>query len=103
MKVKSKKHKAILHSLFFSEKDGQMSPVTFPIEKLGGASSGAKKLIGTSEVLENGGIKYNYDDSEQEFTPSEVAILKDLFDRKSTWSVEVADIVFEIKNLFEGK
>ena len=83
--------------------DGQplVIPKQFAIDKLFDASSVAKKLREGS--YDKDGRTW-FVDGEQEFTPAEVTILKELFDGNSDkWTILEADTVQELKELFDGK
>lgn len=122
MKISKGNHRAILIDLFYSVDSKGMTPKEFPLEKLFDASQAKKKLMPlvraateteilnylngkqvTPEEMENykKDLKTTtFEDKEVEFTPSEVVILKELFDSKKNWSIDKADIVKELKDIF---
>lgn len=108
MKILKGTQKAILASLFYEKTsqtgpEGQpiFQPKQFPFDKLMDAASAAKKLAEGSTTKEN---RIFYSDKEVELNPSEVSILKELFDgNKDKWDVTVAEVVLELQELFKGK
>jgi len=108
MKISSGTQKAILSSLFY-EKTGQNTPEGQPMfqpiastwDKRTDIASTAKKLMEGSTTKDN---RIFYSDKEVELTPSEVAVVKELFDgNKDKWDWTVDEIVRELQELFEGK
>lgn len=122
MKIFKGDHRAILIDLFYSVDSKGMTAKEFPLEKLFDASRAKKKLMPlvrpateteilnylkgkqvTPEEMEiyKRDLKTTvFEDKEVEFTPSEVVILKELFDSKKNWSIDKADIVKELKDIF---
>ena len=108
MKITKGTQKAILSSLFYEKTsqntpEGQpiFQPKQFPFDKLMDAASAAKKLAEGSTTKEN---RIFYTNKEIELNPSEVSILKELFDaNKDKWDISVAEVVFELQELFKGK
>lgn len=107
MKITKGTHKAVLSALFYERTD-QTSPAGLPVfqpkqftfDKLMDAASASKKLMEGSKTEEN---RLLYSDKEIELTPSEVSVLKELFDaNKDKWDVQVATAVFELEKLFKG-
>jgi len=99
MKVSKPSHKILIRSLFF--KEGK--PVEFSLDKLPDAGSALKKIEECSEPVKDKPNLIQFNDKEIEFTPSEIAILKPLFDGKEKWSVTEYEVVGQVKNLFDGK
>ncbi len=52
------------------------------------------------ELKKSLGVNLNYDNSEIEFNPDEIVILKDLFDAKKKWSSDLDLVVLELKDIF---
>ena len=125
MKISKGVHKQFLLDLFVQPHphvSGQIIAKEFSLEDLFDASSAKKKIAplireATDEEIniylkgqkvsdeEMNNLRKNlkttiFKDEEVEFTPSEIVILKKLFDSKKTWSVEQADIVKELKDIF---
>lgn len=98
MKIKKKEHKSILQKCFLEETQTGIRQKSFPLDKLESAVSAYKKLVDSTKDKE-------FVDGEIEFTPAEVAILKEVFDKKGKTGFvpSVGREVFELKNLFEGK
>jgi hypothetical protein len=99
MKIVTMGQKEVLLSLFYTEKQTMqgttMISKEFPLEDLMSAGSAKKKLM--PKIKDN---KAFWEEKEIEFTPSEIVVLKKLFDEKKTWSVDAATIVQELKNIF---
>jgi len=98
MKITKKEHKSILQKCFLEETQTGVRQKNFTLDKLENAASAYKKLVDSVE-------KEKFIDGEIEFTPAEVAILKEVFDEKGKTGF-IPDIgmeVIELKNLFEGK
>ena len=114
MHLKKATLKAVLSRLFF---DISFDEKGFPIAKpkqftfinLQTAASAYKKILEGSQDTPrkiddtNTVIFTEYSDKEIEFTPAEVALLKQLFDEQEKWGIESAEAVQELKELFEGK
>lgn len=107
MKVSVPIQKKVLLELFFMEKQQPMTgqtvvvPKEFQLEKLTDASSAKKKLMGCMQTKEENGNNIQFiDNSEVEFVPAEIVILKELFDAKKNWSVDDADGVTGLKEIF---
>jgi hypothetical protein len=100
MKVKTAQQKVILSQLF-RQADGQ--PVSFSVDKLADAGSALKKINESSEPVKDQPGTILFKDGDIDFTPAEVTILKTLFDEKKEWLAVEADVVLEIKALFDGK
>lgn len=129
MKIFKGDHRAILLDLFYypnpkAGMPGQSALLVkeYPLDQLFDASSAMKKLRPlvrpsteaeilnylkgkqvTPEEMENykKDLKTTvFEDKEVEFTPSEIVILKELFDNKKNWSPEKADIIKELKDIF---
>lgn len=104
MKINKPQHKNILLNSFFIKQEGQYrdgrptyTAVTYPIEKLAAAGSAKKKILDCVESEE-------MNDKEVEFTPSEISILKDGFDRMSElgFAADDAEGVISLKAIFDG-
>ena len=83
-------------------------PKQFTFVTLQDAASAYKKILEgskntTQKVGDESVIFTEYSDKEIEFTPAEVALLKQLFDEQEKWGIESAKAVGELKALFEGK
>ena len=114
MRIKKATQKAVLSRLFF---DISFDEKGFPIAKpkqftfinLQTAASAYKKILeGSKDTPKkiddtNTVIFTEYSDKEIEFTPAEVALLKQLFDEQDKWDISNAESVSELKDLFEGK
>lgn len=105
MKITKGTQKALLFELFYQPNPragmpGQSShtPLDFPLESLFDAANAKKRLDGKDA---NGMI--TFDNEEIEFIPAEVVTLKKLFDAKKTWPVDKADVVGELKEIFNPK
>lgn len=102
MKISVPNQKEVLVSLFYEEKETnqgkRLMPREFSLEELMAAASAKSKIM---FKVENG--QAVWDESEVEFTPAEIVILKTLFDSKKTWSVEVAKTINDLKNIFNPK
>ena len=113
MKITKATIKAVLSRLFFdistNEKGMPIAqPKQFTFVTLQDAASAYKKILEGSKntpqkVDDNTVIFTEYADKEIEFTPAEVALLKQLFDGQEKWGIESAEAVQELKELFEGK
>ena len=114
MKIIKASHKAVLSRLFFdistNEKGMPIAqPKQFTFINLQTAASAYKKILegskNTPQKIDdtNTVIMTEYSDKEIEFTPAEVALLKQLFDGQEKWGIESAEAVGELKELFEGK
>ena len=113
MKITKATQKAVLSRLFFdiSTNDKGLpvaQPKQFTFVTLQDAASAYKKILeGSTNKTEKIGdetiILTEYSDKEIEFTPVEVALLKQLFDGQEKWGIESAEAVQELKELFEGK
>lgn len=107
MKISSPQQKRIIWETFY-EKTGQTGqngvpiaqPKSFQLEKLQDAGSAKKKISDT--IDQKTGI---FNDKEIEFTPGEIAIIKDLFDAQSKigFMADDAEAVLALKNTFDGK
>lgn len=107
MKISEPAHKKIIWETFF-EKTGQFTQdgvprfetKSFHLEKLADAGSAKKKL---GECINEQTSFFNA--KEIEFTPSETAIIKDLFDKESKngFNVDLAESVLSLKDIFDGK
>lgn len=104
MKISQPEHKTILLNSFYVKLDGQYrdgkpvyNPVVFPVEKLAAAGSAKKKLV---DSFKDGKLN----DEELEFTPSEVSILKDGFDRMLAegFSADESEKALSLKSVFDG-
>jgi hypothetical protein len=103
MKITTGAQKSILCELFFVANPRQSSqdprPLVgreFPMEEFFDAASAKKKVM--FKILDG---KIIFEDREEEFTPSEVVILKKLWDEKKTWSSDLdPTVVGELKNIF---
>ncbi len=102
MRITKSSHKALLNTLFYTRReDGSFVPKQFTFDKLFDAASAAKKLMEGSTVK---GDEVTYITKEIELTPAEVVILKHEFDEnKDKFDITIADTVFELNELFEGK
>ena len=83
-------------------------PKQFTFVTLQDAASAYKKILEgskntTQKVGDESVVFTEYSDKEIEFTPAEVALLKQLFDGQEKWGIESAEAVSELKELFEGK
>jgi len=83
-------------------------PKQFTFVTLQDAASAYKKILEgskntTQKVGDESVVFTEYSDKEIEFTPAEVALLKQLFDGQEKWGIESAEAVSELKVLFEGK
>ena len=115
MKITKATQKAVLSRLFFdiSTNDKGLpvaQPKQFTFVTLQDAASAYKKILegakDTPQKINDTDtvIFTKYSDKEIEFTPAEVAILKGLFDENSDkWTVQEADSVKELQELFKGK
>jgi len=113
MKINKANHKAVLSRLFFdistNEKGMPVAqPKQFTFVTLQDAASAYKKILdGSTNKTEKIGdetiILTEYSDKEIEFTPAEVALLKQLFDGQEKWEISQAAAVAQLKDLFEGK
>ena len=101
MKLSKKPHKILFFNLFYEVVNGQTKVKEYPLEELLDASTTKKKLIESSEES-NGRTNWKFDENEVEFTPAEVVILKKLFDSKKNWGVDDAEVVLEVKELFNS-
>jgi hypothetical protein len=105
MKILKGTHKALLFNLFYEKGrnpyTGQegMVPKEFPLEKLMDAGSAKKKILPVVEQV-NDQQRLLFNDGEIEFIPAEIAIIKELFDAKRTWAADDAEIVQELKDIF---
>ncbi len=121
MKVVKSGHKVILFDLFSVPNPrfgmpGEPKSISkdFALEKLVDASNAKKKVSpvtrdATPEETE-AFVKQNGDqgkvtisafqEGEVEFTVDEAAILKELFDAQKSWKVDLAELVNEVKELF---
>jgi hypothetical protein len=106
MKITKGTHKSLLFSLFYqlgtNPYTGQsaMMPKEFVLEKLADAGGAKKKIMPKIEQVNETQQRMSFEDSEVEFVPGEVVILKELFDGKKNWSVDDAEIVKELKDIF---
>ena len=114
MHLKKATLKAVLSRLFF---DISFDEKGFPIAKpkqftfinLQTAASAYKKILegskNTPQKIDdtNTVIMTEYSDKEIEFTPAEVALLKQLFNGQEKWGIESAEAVLELQELFKGK
>lgn len=124
MKIFKGEHKFLLHELFYEfPKESIAVPKEFPLEKLFDASGAKKKLMplvrsateeeiknhlqgkpipsdSEMELLKNNLKTSIFEEKEIEFEPGEIVILKELFDSKKNWSIERADMVKELKDIF---
>lgn len=105
MRINGSGCKAVLFSCFFELQKGQMGqeimrPKTFMIDKIADAGSASKKL--KDGMNEKTG---KFTDTEVEFIPSEIAVLKELFDIKAKKGFPFgdADAVVKLDKLFKGK
>ena len=114
MKIIKATHKAVLSRLFFdiSTNDKGLpvaQPKQFTFVTLQDAASAYKKILEGSKNTPrkiddtNTVIFTEYSDKEIEFTPAEVALLKQLFDGQEKWDISSAEAVKELQELFEGK
>lgn len=101
MKINKPQHKSIIHSLFFKKNVNQNGQSYMePIE------IGFPDLIQASQIFEK--IKKDTDEkgvlnnNEIEFTPTEVALIVKLFDKKQGWDVNVSTFVVELKKIIDG-
>src|SRR3990167_885736 len=114
MRLSKATHKAVLSRLFFdiSINDKGLpvaQPKQFTFVTLQDAASAYKKILEGSKDTPrkiddtHTVIFTEYSDKEIEFTPAEVAILKELFDSNSDkWTVQEAEAVGELQELFKG-
>src|SRR3990167_9576582 len=114
MKINKATIKAVLSRLFFDISTNEKGlpiaqPKQFTFVTLQDAASAYKKILeGSKDTPQkiddpNTVIFTEYSDKEIEFTPAEVALLKQLFDGQEKWGIESAEAVLELKELFEGK
>ena len=101
MKISKKAQKDLLLSLFYEERNTvqglKMVQKEFPHEELMEACSAKKKVM--PDFV---GEEALFNDTEVEFTPAEIVVLKKLFDAKKNWMVDLAPIVQEIKEKFNS-
>lgn len=108
MYITQPQHKSLIWMSFFEEsnqtnpENGRklLQPINFQLEKLVDASN-VKKKLKTSSDDKTGA----FDESKVEFTPNEVVIIKELFDKKAAkgFVVDDADYVLSLANIFNGK
>ena len=104
MKITKVEHKGLLNLLFIEESsflvggEPRIQQKSFPLNKLADAGSAYKKIIDTADHKTG-----KFKEDQIEFTPSEIAILKELFDAKTDWKVGDAEFVLELKDIFDGK
>src|SRR3990172_13216293 len=113
MKINKATIKAVLSRLFFDISTNEKGlpiaqPKQFNFLTRQDAASAYKKILEgskntTQKVGDESVIFTEYSDKEIEFTPAEVALLKQLFDEQEKWGIESAKAVGELKALFEGK
>ena len=114
MRISKATHKAVLSRLFFdiSINDKGLpvaQPKQFTFVTLQDATSAYKKILEGSKntpqkINDTDTVMFTeYSDKEIEFTPAEVALLKQLFDGQDKWGIESAEAVLELQELFEGK
>ena len=89
-------------------------PKSFPLEEVFDAASAKKKVMPKTEpLLDDKGVqvttgeglvmsRITFEDSEKdiEFTPSEIVILKRMFDEKKDWSTEITEPLQQLKDIF---
>lgn len=107
MKIFKGVHKSILYYLFYEEKNNPMTgqpglmPKEFPlVDELIAAGNAKLKIAPKVENIDNGRVKITFEEGEVEFTPSEIVILKKLFDSKKKWSVDQFKEIEELNLLF---
>lgn len=103
MKIQTKQHKLLIFQLFMEEKTNQMGqteivPRNFPLEQLADAGSAKNKVMSKVD-----GNVVQFEDGEVVFNPSEVVIVKKLFDEKKQWSVNDAEQVMLLKDIIYPK
>ena len=113
MKINKATIKAVLSRLFFDISTNEKGlpiaqPKQFNFVTLQDAASAYKKILEgskntTQKVGDESVIFTEYSNKEIEFTPAEVALLKQLFDGQEKWGIESAEAVLELQELFEGK
>ena len=113
MKINKATIKAVLSRLFFdistNEKGMPIAqPKQFTFVTLQDAASAYKKILEgskntTQKVGDESVVFTEYSDKEIEFTPAEVALLKQLFDGQEKWDIQSAEAVSELQELFKGK
>jgi len=105
MTITKADHKTILLNSFYSKIDGQYregkqmySPNTFQLEKLAAAGTAKKKL--TDDIVDG-----KMTEEAIEFTPSEISILKDGFDRmvEEGFSADDSEKALSLKAIFDGE
>lgn len=74
-----------------------MLPLQFPIEKLGDASSAAKKLVDGATRSDEAIV---FAEGKQEFTAEEWIVLKDVLRGITESGLEGADALLELRKLF---
>lgn len=104
MKLSSSKAKKVLFELFFELHTNPLNGSTalmqkeFVLEKLFDAASAKKKISACMKQVDTD--KVDIDETEIEFVPAEIVVLKQLFDAKKNFPVDDADGVMILKELF---